>query len=65
LTSKERKEYMRQYRKEHREQIKATAANRNIRKAKENIDRIERSGNAVRIITRDGRKFDFIRPFPD
>lgn len=63
MTKEERKEYMSAYRKANREQIKATTLKRNTKLAKDNIDHIETVGNLTRICTKDGRIFDFIRPF--
>jgi hypothetical protein len=63
MTKEERKEYMRKYRAEHKEQIKTSAERRNIAKFKRELDHTEVIGNGLRAYMKDGTTFDFIQPF--
>lgn len=63
MTTQERKEYMKKYREEHKDQIRASTERRNCRIALGNLDRIEVLENTTRFYTKDGRLFEFVRPF--
>lgn len=63
MTTDERKEYMRKYRAEHKEQIKASVERRAVEKFKRELDHIEHIGNLERVCMKDGTTFDFVRPF--
>lgn len=65
MTSEERKEYMREYRKQHKDQIRRTAQKRNEKIALLALDHIERDGNVVKYYTKSGTVFTFLRPFSE
>ena len=63
MTKQERSDYMRKYRAEHKEQIKSSVSKRQEKKFLQDLDHIEQHGNVSRAIMKDGRTFDFVRPF--
>lgn len=63
MTKEERAEYMKNYREAHKEQIKASVSKRQKKKFLQDLDHIEQRGNVSRAIMKDGRTFDFVRPF--
>ena len=65
MTSEERKEYMREYRKQHKDQIKRTAQKRNEKIALLALDHAEMDGNVVKCYMKSGTVFTFLRPFSE
>lgn len=63
MTKEERKAYMKKYRAEHKEQIKAAREKRNMRIFNDNLDHLEEIGNKTVAHMKDGSTFEFIRPF--
>lgn len=63
MTQEERKAYMKKYRAEHKEHIKAARERRNMRLFNDALDHFEKVGNKTIAIMKDGRSFEFIRPY--